>query len=117
MGNYVLDMFTSFTQRFGPLTPLAAYDTTTDTKIDMRSMNDKSVMVKNLGASSLTYTILGSVDSGPDPIEFDLVELTDTAVLPATQNLHRFTAYYAYILIRVSGVGSSAVIKVAGTPN
>lgn len=118
MGTYSLDLFTSFNQRFGPISPLAAYDDTTDVKVDMRSMNDKVVVVKNLSNSTgLTYTILGSIDSSPEQIEWDFVETVDTVVAPLARDIKTFSSYYTYILIRIKGAGSSALVKVAATPN
>jgi hypothetical protein len=120
-----MDPISSFTDKRGPTTALAAYSATTDWVIDIRGQNDKVVIVKNTGAGALTYTILGSIDS-PDlglkgqadfiP-EWDLTHLGDTVVAPAASSIQKFPDYYTYILIRVKGVGGIATTKIAATGN
>ena len=125
MGTYVMDPISSFTDKRGPTTALAAYSATTDWIIDLRGQNDKVVIVKNTGAAALTYTILGSIDSPdykvPEQTEFvpewDLTHLGDTVVAPAAMSIQKFPDYYTYILIRVKGVGGIATTKVAATGN
>jgi hypothetical protein len=121
MGVLVMDPLSSFTQRFGPITPLAAYDPTTSITIDVRAQRDKVLLIKNTGGAALTFTILASIDSpkeedGYTP-EFDIVHLGDTVVAPAGQSLQAFTNYYSMVQIQVKGVGSIAVIKAAGFGN
>jgi tRNA A58 N-methylase Trm61 len=117
MGNYVADFVTSFTQRYGPITALAAYDDTTSIVVDIRAQNDKVILVKNTGAGGLTYRILASIDSAPDAIEYDITHLGDTAVGAAAQNLQKFSDYYTFIKIQVKDVGGVAVVKVAAAGN
>lgn len=119
MGSYIMDPISSFADKKGPITALAAYDDTTSWVIDLRGQNDKVVIVKNSGGAALTYNILGSIDAG-DPgvaLEYDETHLGDTVVAPAAQSVQRFGDYYTYIKIQVKGVGGIATIKVAATGN
>lgn len=117
MGNNVMDPISSFTERHGPIAALAAYDASTSIRIDIRGQNDKVVIVKNTGSSALTFNILGSIDSVPDAIEWDLTHLGDTVVAPAGMNAQKFPDYYTYLLIQVKGVGGIATVKIAATGN
>jgi hypothetical protein len=125
MGNYVMDPISSFTDRRGPITALAAYDDATSWVIDIRGQNDKVVIVKNTGAGALTYNILGSIDSpdmglkdqAPFVQEWDLIHLGDTVVAPAGVSIQKFSDYYTYLKVQVKGVGGIATIKVAATGN
>ena len=125
MGNYTMDPIASFTDKRGPITALAAYDAATSWTIDLRGQNDKVIIVKNTGAASLTYNILGSIDS-PDfglvgqttfVPEWDLTHVGDTVVLAGASSILKFADYYTYLKIQVKGVGGIATIKVAATGN
>jgi len=125
MGNYVLDPISSFTDKRGPITALAAYDDATSYVIDIRGQNDKVLIVKNTGASSLTFNILGSIDSpdlglqGQAPFvpEWDLTHLGDTVILTGASSIQKFSDYYTYLKVQVKGVGGIATIKIAATGN
>ena len=117
MPNYVMDPISSFTRRTGPITALAAYDDTTSVLVDLRGQNDKIIIVKNSGAGALTFNILASADSFPDPVEWDITHLGDTVVAPGATNVQMFSAYYPTMIIQVKGVGGIATVKVAATGN
>ena len=112
MGNYVLDLDFCFDQQWKDIVPLATYDATTDTVIQIIGLNQKAVMIKNTGGAALTYSIIASLDRG---IEYDLTERADTVVNSAAQDIYRFTEYYTHIKIRLKSAGSTtATIKAAG---
>ena len=118
MGTYSMDVAASFTEKHGPISALAAYNDSTSVVIDMRSMNDKVVFVKEVGGSAgITFKILASIDSNPDTIEYDITHLGDTAVGASGSSLQKFSDLYTFIKIQVKGAGGIAVIKVAGAGN
>lgn len=119
MGNYTQDPISSFSQKFDPITALAAYNDSTSLILDIRGMNDKAIIVKNTGAGALTFRILGSIDSRENggTLEWDETQLGDTVVAPAAQSAQRFDTYYNYLKIQVKDVGGVAVIKAAATGN
>lgn len=122
MPSYVMDMLSSFTQRQDNVVPLAAYADATSLVLDVRAQRDKVVVIKNLGANTLNYTILGSIDSPKEEtgqtVEYDLIEVGDTAVLAGQIGSRAFSNYYTYIKISVkAAAATTATIKVAGYGN
>lgn len=96
------------------IVPIAAYDATTDFIVDCRGLNQRALLVLNTGGNSLTYTILGSLDSGA---AYDLVIKGDTAVLSAAQDLTRDTTNYCtHWKVRVkAAAATTCTLKFAGT--
>ena len=112
MGNYVLDLDFCFDQVFGPITPLAAYDATTDTVMQTMGLNQKVIQVKNTGANPLTFTIVASIDRG---VEYEYEEKADTTLAAGISYTHRFTDYYTHVKVRVkAAAATTAKIKAAG---
>ncbi len=94
------------------IVPTAAYATATDYIIDLRGIKEKALLVKNTGANSLTYTILGSLDAGA---AYDLVIKGDTVVATVSQDLTRDSTYCTHWKIRVKAAAvTAATIKFAG---
>ena len=112
MGNYIVDLDFCFDQAFGPITPLAAYDATTDTVVQTMGLNQKVIKIKNTGSNDLVFTIVGSIDRGA---EYEYVEKADTTLAAAASYTHRFTDYYTHVKVQVkAAAATAATIKAAG---
>lgn len=96
---------------YTPAAPLAAYDATTDTVLDIGGLKEKALMVKNSGGAAATYTILGSLNDG---LSYDFVVKADTVVNAAALDTYRDSVYYTHWKVRVKGVGSAPKVTIAG---
>lgn len=113
-GNYTQDPFETFWDKRGPITALAAYDASTSWVVDIRAQACKTVLVKNSGASPLTWKILASLDNAE---EFDYELKAEAPIAAGNQELYAFTVHYTHIKMMVKGVGGIATIKVTASGN
>lgn len=121
--NHVMDPISAFGEELVvPVVPITFSTTVGEfMELDIRGVNDKSILIKNTGATNpLDYQIMASLDAvdRPGDATYDIVHKSSTSVAKQTQALEKFPDYYNFLRIQVkSALGSSAEIKVAGTGN
>jgi hypothetical protein len=126
--SFVIDHVTHFIKT-KDITPGVTYDASTDMVIDVRGMNRKDILIKNAGATGITYTILASLDdvnlhNTPESfptwderitqkmtnnIEYDVVHTADTALGATSQVILAFTNLYTFLKIRVKSPGVTTI--------